>query len=415
MPKSLIERREALIRQARELLPAEGEKITPEVADQVQDLMEKADGLATEIDEAKKSADLVAKVKNAANSDAGAGDDAGSAVTLGDHFVKHAGDKLSLQSKGSHIAYSTPEFETRAASDPHVSPTPAGAPDLTAWATDFRRDIVNAKRERLVIADLMGAATTTLPTIAYLVEKEKRIAEGEITTVAEGGLKPYVRFESFDIVTEHLSKIAALTKITEEMAADYSFVTSWINNQLIYELSVVEEAQLLRGDGNGSNLTGLLNREGLQQHDVTGDVFDGLFIAAQKVPEVTDLVADALVLNPADYIKLRLAKDANGQYLAGGPFQGQYGQGGILVNPPVWGLRTVDTPAIQEGEYVLGAFRQASTVLRKGGLRVDSTNSHEDDFAHNLITLRAEERLGLMVTRPAAFVTGKITTGSTVQ
>ena len=409
MPKSLIERREALIRQARELLPSEGEKMSPEVAEQVRGLMDDADGLADEISAAKKSADLVAKVKAAAEVDGGANESVGDAVSLGDHFVKHAGDKLGLQSKGSHIAYSTPEFEMRAASDPLTSPVPAGAPDLSAWGTEFRRDIVNARRERLVVADLMGAATTALPTIAYMVEKEKRIAEGEITTVAEGAKKPFVRFELFDIVTEHLSKIAALTKITEEMAADYAFVSSWINSQLIYELSVVEEAQLLNGDGNGSNLTGLLNREGLQQFDISGNLFDGLFTAAQKVPEVTELQADALVLNPADYVKLRLAKDSNGQYLAGGPFTGQYGNGGVLLNPSPWGLRTVDTPAIAEGKYVLGAFRQASTVLRKGGLRVDSTNSNADDFEHNLITLRAEERLGLMVTRPGAFVTGSIT------
>ena len=68
----------------------------------------------------------------------------------------------------------------------------------------------------------------------------------------------------------------------------------------------------------------------------------------------------------------------------------------------------MDTPAIERGTYVLGAFRQGSTVLRKNGLRVDSTNSNVDDFEQNLITLRAEERLGLMVERPAAFVTGSL-------
>ena len=80
-----------------------------------------------------------------------------------------------------------------------------------------------------------------------------------------------------------------------------------------------------------------------------------------------------------------------------------------MLNPPVWGLKTVTTnAAVPEGTYVLGNFRQGATVLRKGGVRVDSANQNQNDFEHNLITLRAEERLGLVVPAPAAFVTGKI-------
>ena len=156
-----------------------------------------------------------------------------------------------------------------------------------------------------------------------------------------------------------------------------------------------------------------MNREGLQEFNIEGDLFDGLYLASQKIPELTGLTADSLVMNTADYVRIRLAKDGNGQYLAGGPFQGQYGQGGIMLNPSPWGLRTVDTPAIKQGTYLLGNFRQGATVLRKGGLRVDSTNTNADDFEHNLITMRAEERLGLMVERPAAFVTGKLATAET--
>nr|WP_256974347.1 phage major capsid protein [Corynebacterium diphtheriae] len=42
--------------------------------------------------------------------------------------------------------------------------------------------------------------------------------------------------------------------------------------------------------------------------------------------------------------------------------------------------------------------------MRKGGVRVDSANTNADDFENNLVTLRAEERLGLIVPLPAAFV-----------
>ena len=246
------------------------------------------------------------------------------------------------------------------------------------------------------------------------MEKANRIAEGAPASVAEGAQKPYVRFADLDIVTESLSKIAALTKLSDEMIADFGFVADWINNQLIYELSVVEEKQLISGDGTGSNVRGILNRSGIQT--VTSakkaNWFDDLYSAISKVAQATPLTADGIIMNTADYEVLRLAKDGNGQYIAGGPFQGQYGVGGILVDPPVWGYRTVVTNNIPKGTALVGAFRQGSTILRKGGLRVDSSNTNADDFEKNLVTLRAEERIGLMVPLPSAFVKVTLTAGA---
>lgn len=329
--------------------------------------------------------------------------------TLGGHFVKSAAAELKAFSPGKTISYQAPEF--KAASDPSLTST-QGQGVIDGYATEWSRDIVNQRRERLVAADLMGSARLTRPVIKYLVEKLNRIAEGAPAAVAEGAKKPYVRYSPLDLVTESPSKIAALSKVSDEMLEDLPFIADYINNQLVYDLSVAEENALLNGDGQGSNLTGLFNREGIQSHDISGDPFDGLLEAIDMVALATPLTADGIMLNPADYQQLRKKKDNNGQYLAGGPFQGQYGNNGILLSPAVWGLNVVSTPAVEQGTYMVGAFRQGATILRRGGLRVDSTNTNVDDFENNLVTLRAEERLGLMVPRPAAFVTGKIGAGA---
>lgn len=111
-----------------------------------------------------------------------------------------------------------------------------------------------------------------------------------------------------------------------------------------------------------------------------------------------------MVINPADYQAIRLSKDANGQYFGGGFFAGQYGNGGILQNPPLWGLRTVVTEAMTKGTVLVGAFKAGGTIYRKGGLTVESTNSHENDFTNDKITFRVKERLALQVKYPKAFV-----------
>src|SRR5690606_21476411 len=115
---------------------------------------------------------------------------------------------------------------------------------------------------------------------------------------------------------------------------------------------------------------------------------------------------------PLDYQSFRLSKDGNGQYYGGGYFAGQYGNGGVPEQPPLWGLRTIVTPAISAGTVLMGAVSQGATVYRKGGVRVDMANTNEADFINNLVTLRVEERLALAVRYPSAFV--KVTMAAAV-
>lgn len=398
---NLKEKHEELILKAKSLVDEKGKDMTDEDAAQVKSFLDEAEVIRIDIDKLSEKKSLVDQVKGLSEKIVTSTNaDAPMAKSLGEHFVKSAAESLSHQSAGRRLDFSASEY--KAASDPQLRPE-----NLAEWGTEFSRSIVNQRREKLVVADLLGSASVTQPTIKYLVEKAETIAEGAPATVSEGAQKPYVRFNNFDIHTESLSKIAALTKLSDEMIADYGFVADWINNQLIYELSVEEERQLLLGDGTGSNLTGLLNRSGIQTTSGSVSYYDGfeaIYKAFDMVSSATPLTADGVVINPADYQALRLQKDQNQQYYAGGPFTGQYGQGGIMIDPPIWGRRTVVTQAIPKGTAIVGAFRQGATVLRKGGLRVDSTNTNANDFEHNLVTLRAEERLGLMVPLPAAFV-----------
>ena len=400
---TLRERRDAAFEHAKGLYSQFGEEVTDAQLAELKEALHEAEALDAELAKVKEANSVFEKLRNI---DTGETPLQPEAKSLGEHFVKSAGD--SLKQQGSRrLEISAPEF--KAAGDPAKT-----TPLVDGFGTMYQRSIVNQRREKLVAADLMGSANVDLPTIKYLVEKANRIAEGAPASVAEGAKKPYVRFADLDIVTESLSKIAALTKLSDEMIADFGFVADWINNQLIYELSVVEEKQLISGDGTGSNVRGILNRSGIQT--VTSakkaNWFDDLYSAISKVAQATPLTADGIIMNTADYEVLRLAKDGNGQYIAGGPFQGQYGVGGILVDPPVWGYRTVVTNNIPKGTALVGAFRQGSTILRKGGLRVDSSNTNADDFEKNLVTLRAEERIGLMVPLPSAFVKVTLTAGA---
>lgn len=317
--------------------------------------------------------------------------------SLGEHFVKHAGDLL--RKTGSRFTAGAPEY--KAATDVQVTGGQGGV--LGPVLTSVDTSIVIGLRRRLTVEDLLGVETISGAAITYFVEGA---LEGDFTTVAEGGQKPQLHYANPTAVTEALSKIAGFIKESDELLEDLPFLASAINGRLLYQLALTAENQLLSGNGTGTNVRGILNRSGIQTEasaDNT-DNADAIFRAITKTATGSGLDADGIVINPVDYQALRLAKDGNKQYYGGGFFAGQYGNGGITEQPPLWGMRTVVTPAIAQGTVLVGSFAQAATAIVKGGVRVEATNSNEDDFENNRITVRAERRLALAVRVPAGFV-----------
>lgn len=326
-----------------------------------------------------------------------------SSVSIGEHFAKHALDGMKSQ-RGTRFSLSAPEFSggAKAASDPHLTSTTGAGLLLPQY--DF--NIVRNTRRRMTIADWLGSGTLTSNAITYFTEKPDSAIGGGFGTVAEGAAKPQINMPGYDPVTETLKKIAGWIKISDEMTEDLAFLVSEIENRLMYQLALFEENQLLNGNGTGTNVKGLLLRTGLGKLSAADntDNLDAVFRALTKVQIDSNLDADGIVIHPLDYQKFRLSKDGNDQYFAGGPFAGQYGQGGILQDPPLWGKTTIVTTAIAQGKVLVGAGKQAATVYRKGGVRVEATNTEGNDFTNNMMTVRAEERITLAVRRAHAFV-----------
>jgi HK97 family phage major capsid protein len=373
--------------------------LTAEEQVEVEAKFAEIDELDKKIKAAEKSDGLMARIANLG----GDGEDDGdkpAAKSLGEHFVKSVGaEGLARVKAHSGLSVSAPEF--KAATDTQVT---TGLPSVLL--TDVDRNFVHGYRPRAVVADLLGSGTLTGNAVTYFTEGS---LEGDFTTVAEGGQKPQLHVTDPTPVTDALKKIAAWWDMSDEMVEDAGFMVSEINNTGLYRLSMFEEQQILSGAGTGTTVKGLLNRSGIQTEargtTASGDTAaDTLFRAITKVQTGSGFSADGIVINPADYQDLRLAKDANDQYYGGGFFAGQYGVGGVLEQPPLWGLRTIVTTAVAADTAVVGAFGVAATLYRKGGIRVESTNSDQGKFTTNVITTRIEERVALAVRVPKAIV-----------
>ena len=384
-----------------EKLRKEAERLLAKVEAGDAEALKRASALADEIEETEKALKeaeaFQAKVKSigALHGADGEGGDA-PAKSLGEFAAK--GMKERGVKSGGRFSANLGTF-SKAAASPMV--TPSG---VSAALADVQERLYEGPRRRLVIADLLGQETTSRSAVTYFVESET--VNGAVATVAEGSEKPLISFGDPTPVTESVRKIAAVMKESDEMIDDLPWLASAIDNRGIYLVQLFEEDQLLNGNGSGTNLNGILNRTGiLTGQTATGEpnVADAIFRAMTDISTNSPFTADGIVINPADYQTLRLAKDSNNQYYGGGFFQGQYGNGGVMEQPPIWGLRTVVTPAIAAGTVLVGAFRQGGSVIRRNGLSVEIANQNEDDFVNNRIAIRIEERLALAIRYPKAF------------
>lgn len=402
------DRRDSLVKEAQgiaEKAKAEGRDLTTEEQQEIGEKLVEIKGINESLVSAAKTRDIFSQLDGMAASEqqqGGAKAAAGGEIkasTLGDHFVKHAHERM-VESKGqTGRTFAAPDYRVKANTDTQVI---GGWTEGVPFLTDFDRTIVQAYRTRLTVADLLGKGTIQGNAISYLVEAAM---EGDFATVAEGAAKPQIHFLNPTQVTDALKKIAGFIKLTDEFLEDADFLKSEIDNRLLYRLAFFEEQQLLNGNGTGQNLTGVLNRSGVQTEASAGpdDNADALFRAMTKIDVNSGLPVDGIVIHPLDYQAFRLQRDANDQYYGGGFFAGQYGQGGVPMQPPLWGQRTVVTPAIAQGTVAVGSWTLAATMYRKGGIRVEAATQHASDFTSNQVTIRAEERVALACRVPLGF------------
>jgi hypothetical protein len=277
-----------------------------------------------------------------------------------------------------------------------------------AGLTKYERPpgIVLVEQQPLLVAQLLSPGTTENTTIRYMQEDTFTNAAAAL---AEEG--QYAE-ASWDLSEQDASvvKIGVLGRVTDEIFADSAAITSYVNARLPFMVQAKEDYYLLNGTGLNNQVKGLLNVTGIQTEaaGASPSPIDAIHKAITKIRAVGFYEPDAILVNPTDWQSLKLTKDGSGQYLAGGPFVGQYGVGGYSNVMSLWGLPCVSTTAIAQGTALVGAFRLGSQIFRRQGLTIETTNSDASDFAYGRIAIRVTERLALATYRPTAFcsVTG---------
>ncbi len=260
--------------------------------------------------------------------------------------------------------------------------------------------IVAPPDQKLTVRDLLLPGQMDGNALQYVRETG---FTNNAATVAELAKKPESDIK-FDMVDTSAKVIAHYMKASRQILDDASQLRSYIDGRLRYGLKLVEERQILNGDGTGQNLHGIVPQAsayalpaGAATTLATGlDTFR--FAMLQAV--LAEYPASGFVLNPIDWANIETLKDTSGQYLIGNP------QG--TANPTVWGLPVVQTQAIAQGKFLTGAFNLGAQIFDRWQSRVEIATENEDDFVKNLVTILCEERLALAVYRPESFIFGDV-------
>ncbi len=298
------------------------------------------------------------------------------------------GARGSIRVKADRAAITTANTTVGAGRSPGTSLVPG----------DRRPGIIALPDRQLTIRDLVLPGQTSSGNVEYVKETG---FTNNAAPVAEGAAKPYSDL-TYDLASAPVRTIAHLFKASRQIMDDAPGLRSMIDGRARYGLRFVEENQLLNGSGTGQNIHGLVPQAtafnpAFAAADETG--IDRLRLAVLQVV-LAEYPATAFVLNPIDWAKIELTKDAGGNYIIGNP------QGSLT--PTLWNLPVVSTQAMAAGEFLTGAFSFAAQIFDRMDIEVLLSTENDKDFENNLVSIRAEERLAFAVYRPEAFVTGDV-------
>ena len=253
--------------------------------------------------------------------------------------------------------------------------------------------------QRLTIRDLLPSIPTTSNLIAFA--RETSFTNNAAMQTSEGAAKAESA-ATYDQATAPVQTLAHFIPVSRQLMDDSTAFSAYINGRMLYLLKLVEEQQLLSGNGVGTNLSGLIqNSTAFNTADSsTADTYiDVVQKAITQMEDNSNLPADGIVLNNLDWAMIQRIKTtgtaSSGEYIFSDPH--------AITGPRLWGLPVVATKSMPRNQGLVGNFRIGAAIWDRNDATVEISREHSDYFVRNLIACLVEERLALTVFAPLAF------------
>lgn len=229
-------------------------------------------------------------------------------------------------------------------------------------------------------------------TIRYYDWDEDTIARAA-AAVAEGAAFPEstAAFKKYAVT---IQKIGDTLPVTEEFFEDEALFAAELEMFLKVNVELEVDRQLYAGDGTGNTITGLLASIDSYTLPGTGSIVaPNIYDLAVKVSEEITVAGgskfspDVIIANQATINRMRLAKDANDNYILP-PFVGRDGQ--LVANMVV-----IESNIVADNVMVVGD-RRFGRIYEVDGITM-SKGTVNTQFTEDEMTLKVRKRLAFLI------------------
>ncbi|WP_169077556.1 phage major capsid protein [Microcella alkalica] len=218
------------------------------------------------------------------------------------------------------------------------------------------------------------------PQYSYL---RQSVRTNNADVVAAGATKPTSVF-TVAAVPNELKVVAHLSEYVDKyLLEDNRDLESFLSGEL--QFGVLQKVTELA-------LTAFTTASGIQSIAYTNSPADSIYVGADSVSEL-GYNPNLVIVNPADYRTIRLAKGSDQHYVSGEPLEGS-------PLKAIWGLTTLTTPGIPAGTALVLDTNAVSISVDRSGIVTEWDAI--SGFDSNRVRARTEGRFGFDVKSPAA-------------
>jgi len=245
---------------------------------------------------------------------------------------------------------------------------------------------------QVLIIDAVGRGMTGSNRVTWV---ERSARTDATASVAEAG--QYAQSDlTYLMKVAEVEKIGTFIKVTNEALEDWDEMLTQIKNELFPSVERVLENQVYQGSGTTPQLDGIITTASayastsLDASIPKANTFDAIRAAANQIAEY-NYVPNVCFLAPADFAKLEMTKDDNGQYIMP-PFSTAGGAN-------IAGIRIVQSNLITAGTLLVGDFSKVTLYIKRG-IEIKIWDQDSTDPEYDLKTITASVRAAVKFPAP---------------
>lgn len=270
----------------------------------------------------------------------------------------------------------------------------------TQFLAAQRPGIIANPSRKLHVRDIpaLPKGTTSGTRFDYL--KENGAGEGGITPVAENAMKPQVDLHLIE-ASAPVEVIAGWLRISNKMLNNVPGLVSFLQARLLEKLLIVEDDQLINGNGTSPNISGITDAGNFTA--AAGAATADIEQLVQAISQLEELERnpDAILLRPSDFWAIALTK-------AGG--SGEYDLPGIVSfvdgQLRVAGVPVYRTTAMTVDKFIVGDFGMGAMLLQRSAPRIEFFREDGTNVRENKVTVRIEEEIAFPIFGSDYFIFG---------